>query len=86
MRLIPRALAMAVTMPRGTHVPDLFDRHRRLTPLVDTLTASIPACWRSRMNLRSISATLPSTVTRIKPETFLAEKLAAEPYSRTLGR
>src|SRR3954471_8615048 len=31
------------------------------------LAAAIPACWRSRMNLRSISATIPSTVTRIGP-------------------
>src|SRR5215208_4176955 len=54
------------SMPRRAYLTDLGDRDRGRTTFVDplALAASMPACCRSRMNLRSISATIPSTVTQ----------------------
>src|SRR5215203_1020511 len=56
-------------VPSGLHLTYPPNRHRRLAAFIDplgllALAASILACCRSRMNLRSISATIPSTVTR----------------------
>ena len=64
------------TMPRLAHLSDLGDGHRGFTAFVDALRLGCfdPACCRSRMNRRSISATMPSTVTRIGPAASLVEK------------
>ena len=45
------------------------------------MAGSIPACWRSRMNRRSISATMPSTVTRIDPVGSFVEKAGSSTVS-----
>src|SRR5215211_7275973 len=52
------------TMPRLAHLSDLGDGHRGFTAFVDAFRLGCfePACCRSRMNRRSISATMPSTV------------------------
>jgi hypothetical protein len=62
------------------HFADLFDRNCRLPSLVDApLLCSVdPAFW--RLKLRSSSASIPSTVTRIGPATSVVANFA----SRTL--
>ena len=56
-------------MSNRPHLKHPLDRDGRFAAFKIPLAfpASIPACCRSRMNLRSISATMPSTVTRIGP-------------------
>jgi hypothetical protein len=63
----------------GPHLPDLGGRDGGLAAFVNllALAASMPACCRSRMNLRSISTTMPSTVTRIGPAASLVEKVGS---------
>jgi hypothetical protein len=56
----------ARAMPNGPHLTYPLDRDGRLTAFKTPLAfaASISVCCRSQMNLRSISATAPSRVTR----------------------
>src|SRR3954452_20918730 len=56
-------------MSNRPHLTHPLDRDGRFAAFKIPLAfpASIPACCRSRMNLRSISAPIPSTVTRIGP-------------------
>src|SRR3954453_5973773 len=87
MRGLPRAKAdqdaLAAYFGNGdaelAHLTHPLDRNGWLAALVDALAfaASMPACCRSRMNLRSISATMPSTVTRIGPAASFVENVGS---------